>query len=261
MDARDMGLGRFAVVVLYAVLGGAASARADTVTLWHSYRGAEAEGLARAARLLEQGDPGLRVELLALPNDQINSKITAAVPRNNGPDLVIFGHDRIGEWVRLGILEPVEASARGIYLDHTLEPLQQDGTLYGLPLAFKSLVLFFNGRRGRAAPRTTDELVEMARRATDRRRGIFGLVYESQNVYHTVPWITGFGGSLFGPRGPRLATPENARGFAFARSLAALPGVRSSLARGSWATCRRASRCAWARSRWSARRAGPRGRS
>ncbi len=224
-----MRLGPPAIVgfLLIAGLLAAGPAHADgrTVTLWHSYRGAEAEGLARAARLLEREDPGLQIELLALLNDQINAKITAAVPRHNGPDLVIFGHDRIGEWVRLGILEAVTAPGRGVYLDPTLGPLEQDGTLYGLPLAFKSLVLFFNTRLVRAAPRTTDELVATARRATDPRRGVFGLVYESQNVYHTVPWITGFGGSLFGPRGPRLATAEHARGFGFARSLAALPGA------------------------------------
>ena len=215
-------------VVALLLVGASADARADrrTVTLWHSYRGAEADGLARAVELLERDDPTLHVELLALPNDQINSKITAAVPRHNGPDLVIFGHDRIGEWLRLGILLPVERPARGVYLGRTLEPLAgEDGALYGLPLAFKSLVLFFNTQLVRAAPRTTDELVALARRATDRRRGIFGLVYESQNVYHTIPWITGFGGSVFGPQGPRLATPDNARAFAFARSLATLPDV------------------------------------
>ncbi|MBI2895847.1 MAG: extracellular solute-binding protein [Deltaproteobacteria bacterium] len=194
--------------------------------MWHSYRGAEARALERAVEILEREDGSVDVQVLALPNDQINQKLVAAVPRNNGPDLVIFGHDRIGDWAQSRIIAPFpEPPARGVYLEPTIEPLRRGGDLYGLPLAFKSLVLYFNPLLVRAAPRTTDDLIATARRATRRDRGVFGLVYESQVVYHTVPWITGFGGALFGRDGPRLATAENARAFAFARRLGVEEGV------------------------------------
>ena len=71
------------------------SAAAADVTLWHAYRGAERDALES---LVEQYNATHSATVLtrAVPYDGFNSKLEAAIPRGNGPDLFIAAHERLG---------------------------------------------------------------------------------------------------------------------------------------------------------------------
>jgi len=172
---------------------------AEEVTLWHSYRGAEQQALNVVLDEFRSGHPDWTVTALAIPYEVMASKLTTTIPRGNGPDLFIFAHERIGGWVKSGLLAPLDAQVdeteRALFLPQTIPPLQFEDKLYGLPLAFKSTALFRNRELVPEAPSSSAELIEIARRFSE--EGRFGLAYQSDSFYFHAPWFFGHGGELF----------------------------------------------------------------
>ena len=195
------------------------SATAEPLKLWHTYRGAEQEALEQLVEQWNAEHPGDVVESLALPYDAYTSKLTSAIPRGHGPDIFIAAHERAGDWVRSGLLAP-QTGDFSVFHPTTVEALTIDGVTYGVPLAYKSVVLFYNPQKVKTPPRTTDELVAMARRFTNVERKEFGLAYEATNFYHHGAWIYGFGGHIFDENGELdLANPGNVASLEFVHRL------------------------------------------
>jgi arabinogalactan oligomer/maltooligosaccharide transport system permease protein len=229
----------FFLITLCAALP--AGAEPTTITLWHAYRGGEQQAIEESIRRINGARADFQIVPVAVPNAAYASKLTSALPRGNGPDLFVFAHERIGGWAESGLLMRLETRIDEAELDRffpeTVEPLRFDGSLFGLPMSFKSDVLFYNTSLVEHPPDTTDELIEVASRLTDREAERFGLVYEVASFYHHAAWLHGFGGGVFGSDGSvDLETPENAASFAFVRDLVARYRVSPEDANGALVT-------------------------
>ena len=73
------------------------------LSVWHSYRGAEREALEQVLADYDAAHPELKVVPLAVPTESFASKLEAAAPRGNGPELFIAASERIGSWSASGI--------------------------------------------------------------------------------------------------------------------------------------------------------------
>lgn len=201
-----------------------------TITVWHAYRGKEEAALKKVVDAYNAQGGEIEIKLLGIPYDAFADKITAAIPRAKGPDLFIFAHDRIGDWAARQVIEPVDFwltdEIRGAYLPPTLDALTYDDAVYGLPMAFKSVALYYNPALVPKAPATTDEMIALAKAATDAGKKQFGLVYENANFYYQLAWMQGFGGRVFNKRGrPTLDSDEVIASLDFARALAKDHGI------------------------------------
>jgi arabinogalactan oligomer/maltooligosaccharide transport system permease protein len=197
---------------------------ATQLVVWHSYRADEQKALDQCVAVWNQAHPDVRVEALALPYDGFASKLEAAIPRGNGPDLVVFGHGTIGDWARAGLIEPLATTLPADqFLDGTVAPLSADGKLYGVPLAFKSLALFYRKDLVDHPPATTDELVALARKwKASKPAGHYALAYEAGASFYHAPWLHGFGGQLLDAAGkPALDSDAAVASVAFVEQLAA----------------------------------------
>ncbi|MBI4817816.1 MAG: extracellular solute-binding protein [Deltaproteobacteria bacterium] len=198
------------------------------VVVWHAYRGKERAALEAVADSFNKSHKDVAIELLPIPYDAFADKITAAIPRGKGPDLFIFAQDRIGDWAASGLIESVDFWAddklRASFVGQTIDALTYDNTLYGLPMAFKMVALYYNTKLVPKPPETTDELIAMAKKLTT--GGQFGLVYENANFYYQAAWMQGFGGRVFDKAGnPTLDSKEVIASMEFAQDLSRKQGV------------------------------------
>ncbi len=204
------------VLLLLALVVGvwAPEAQAETdgpLVLWHSYRGAEEAALkASVAAFIESAD-GTPVEVLAIPNEALASKLQSAIPRGNGPDVFIFAHERVGGWSASGHIRALNPEAIGgedRFFAETLASLRaarpaSDAVpdpapeLWGAPLNFKSTALFYRTDLIETPPATTDELLALG--AELKARDIYPLAYMAQSFYFHAAWYFGYGGTLFEP--------------------------------------------------------------
>jgi arabinogalactan oligomer/maltooligosaccharide transport system substrate-binding protein len=205
------------LVLVLGVWALQAQAATTTLTVWHAYRGKEKAAFEKviANYNKQAASKGVEAATLAVPYDAYADKITATVPRGKGPDVFIFAQDRLGGWVEGGAtVEPIDFflddKTRSQFLPGMLSAMTYRGTVYGLPLNYKCITLIYNRKLVQTPPKTSGELVTLAKRLTDAPVGRFGLAYAYNDFYYHAALMNAFGGRVFDP-GPKpvLNAPEN----------------------------------------------------
>jgi arabinogalactan oligomer/maltooligosaccharide transport system permease protein len=167
------------------------------VVVWHPYRGAEQKALEKIAARFE-GEHDVKVTLLAIPYEAYLSKLEAAIPRGNGPDVFLGPHNRLGEYLLHLLVAPAGDAFPdedvATYEPATVAAMTHDGKRWAVPLASKCIAMYVNTELLAEPPRTLDEL---AAKKASLPKGVWPLVYESQSVYYHAALLHAFGGTLF----------------------------------------------------------------
>ncbi|KFE68910.1 extracellular solute-binding protein [Hyalangium minutum] len=193
-----------------------AAAAETEIVLWHSYRAEEKSALEKVVAEYNKANAGkFKVTTLAVPYDAFADKITATVPRGKGPDLFIFAQDRLGGWIEAGnTIEPIDFflddALKQRFIPTTMQAMTYRGTVYGLPLNYKNIALIYNKKLVPTPPKTTGELVALAKKLTDKKAGRFGLAYSYGDFYYHAALMNGFGGGVFDAKfNPTMNSKEN----------------------------------------------------
>ena len=170
-----------------ALVAGCSSPRG--LVLWHAYNGAERAALEHTVAAWNAAHPDRLVTAgRRCPTTRSPTSCRRPIPRGNGPDLFIYPQDRLGDWADANVIEPIEFWVDDARADRftreSLEAMAYRGSLWGLPMAVKSLALFYNPELVPTPPRTTDELLALAQAAPP-RKGIFALAYPTSTCTAT----------------------------------------------------------------------------
>jgi arabinogalactan oligomer/maltooligosaccharide transport system substrate-binding protein len=195
-------------------LAAPATGLATEVVLWHSYRGAEKAAIEKVIAQYNASQSAVAVTTLAVPYDAFADKISASIPRGKGPDLFIFAQDRLGGWVEPGSIEPIDffldEETTSAFVPNMMPAMTYRGTVYGLPLNYKSITMIYNTDLVKVPPKTTGELVKFAKSLTNAPSGRFGWVYQYSDFYYHAALMNAFGGQVFGAGAtPTLDLPAN----------------------------------------------------
>lgn len=214
----------FVVSAALFALAGMCFAQAVTIVFWHSYRGMEKDALEEVGANFTKVHPDIKIQFLQVPFDALPDKITAAVPRGKGPDVFIFGHDRVGYWADKKVLEPlglwVKQDIAALFMPSTLEALTYEDALYGLPSSLKCVCLIYNKKLIKTPPKDTNEMIAMAKKNTNIGQNKFGLVYEIGLTYYNSAWLFGYGGGIFDKNdNPIVNSPGNVKALTFVYDL------------------------------------------
>jgi arabinogalactan oligomer/maltooligosaccharide transport system substrate-binding protein len=188
---------------------------ATELTVWHAYRGDEKAAFEKVVAQYNSSQKDVAVRTLAVPYDAYADKITASVPRGKGPDVFIFAQDRLGGWVEAGqTIEPIDFflddAVTAQFVPGMMRAMTYRDTVYGLPLNYKSIAMIYNTALVKTPPKTTGELVKLAKSMTDASTGRFGLAYEYSNYFFHAALMNAFGGQVFGPGPvPTIDSPQN----------------------------------------------------
>jgi arabinogalactan oligomer/maltooligosaccharide transport system substrate-binding protein len=209
-------IGRALSAVAVVAFGTAPVAQAATdIVVWHAYRGDEKAAFEKVVGQYNAKQKDVAVRTLAVPYDAYADKITASVPRGKGPDVFIFAQDRLGGWVEAGqTIEPidffVDEKVTSQLVPGMMPAMTYRDTIYGLPLNYKSIAMIYNTALVKAPPKTTGELIKVAKGLTNVPSGRFGLAYEYSNFFFHAALMNAYGGQVFAP-GPKpvIDSPQN----------------------------------------------------
>jgi arabinogalactan oligomer / maltooligosaccharide transport system substrate-binding protein len=192
--------------ILAALLLSATAYAQTEIVVWHAYRGGEKTAFEKVVNQYNASQNKIKVSSLAVPYDAFADKITAAVPRGKGPDIFIYAQDRLGGWVAAGnTIEPIDfyldKNLTSRFIPSTLQAMTYRKTIYGLPLNYKVMTMVYNKALVKTPPKTTAELVQVAKANTNAASGRFGLVYWYSNWYYHAPLFNAYGGGVFDAAG------------------------------------------------------------
>ena len=160
------------------------------IRLWHAYGGDEEKALLA----ITAGWKGRPIETLALPFDAYASKLAAAIPIGDGPDLFIDVHGRLGDYRFRKLIAPVgDALEPGVFTAPALDAVQQNGAAWAVPLSQKCLALYVNTDLVKEVPADLEAIGDLAGKLPP---GVVPLVYEAQGVYGLAALFAAFDGRL-----------------------------------------------------------------
>lgn len=150
--------------------------------------------------------------------DTLADDFEAASLAGDAPEVVLAGAERIGPFTSSDLILPLDSVVdRARFVPAAADAITLDGTLWGAPVTFgNQLMLYWNKElAGDTAPANSDEWIAKARDLTNGDQ--FGIAFPQNESFWLVPFLGGFGGSVFADDGvtPTLDTEAMRRALAF----------------------------------------------
>jgi maltose/maltodextrin transport system substrate-binding protein len=167
------------------------------LVVWFTVEGAKAMRRLGEAFTAETGVP----VIVETPDASDGpSKFQQAAASGKGPDLYIYAHDRIGEWIAGGLLHTVTPS-RALRAD--IDPLAWAGFTYrgrqwGYPYAVEAVTLIHNKALVPVPPKRFEEVFALDAQLA--RQGKHALLWDYTNPYFSWPLLAAGGGYAFRQR-------------------------------------------------------------
>jgi ABC-type glycerol-3-phosphate transport system substrate-binding protein len=186
-----------------APIGGAV-----TLVLWHGWSGGARQSLSRLVERFNRQHPGGRVSLQSIPLATFDGDLRAALNYGGGPHVVLIPSTWVGSLAASGVLLPLDdltAAEQGALLPAALGAARAPGAdgkqrLYGLPVSFDTLALFYNTANVLTPPADTDALIRSAHGLSDPNAPRWGLAI-NLSLENTIGYLYAAGGRVFGDDG------------------------------------------------------------
>jgi maltose/maltodextrin transport system substrate-binding protein len=152
-------------------------------------------GLAKVGEKFTK-DTGVKV-VVEHPQDA-PEKFQQAASAKGGPDIFIWAHDRAGEWVAAGLIEPINPKPAFMSQFDKIgwDAFKFDGKLWGYPLAIEAIGLIYNKDLTAKPPASFEELLTLDK--TLAKTGKHAILWDYDNTYFTFPMLAANGGYPFG---------------------------------------------------------------
>ncbi len=114
------------------------------------------------------------------------------------PDIVLLAHDRIGEFVVNGLLQPIDLGGKDrSFSAAAIAAFTYEGQLFGVPYAVENLGFLINTNLVGQPPRTWDEVIDIGEALMERGTVTYAIALPD-TTYHIYPLLTAYGGYVFG---------------------------------------------------------------
>jgi len=167
---------------LMVSVGAVAGAKAQTVEIeyWQYVFDARVKAMNELIKRFEAANPNIKVKQTTFPYADYQTKIAAAMPAGQGPDVVQLFYGWLDNFVGAKFIQPLPRDAfPPAAIEKEFYPIvsamKRDGEYYALPTAVRSLALFYNKKLFQEAgldpntpPKTVDELLDFAKKTTKR---------------------------------------------------------------------------------------------
>jgi len=148
--------------------------------------------------------PNITFEVVQKDTETLREDFQTASLAGAAPDLLWTVSDHAGPFTTAGLIQPVEDF---FDMDLYVPSVVMNGHTWAIPISSGNhLMLLYNKDLLAEAPADTDEMIAKGKELTHGEQ--YGLVYNATEPFWLVPWLGGFGGSVFAEDGvtPTLNT-------------------------------------------------------
>jgi arabinogalactan oligomer/maltooligosaccharide transport system substrate-binding protein len=186
-----------------------AATLSGTITIWEAYGAsgnAEKAAFDKIVANVKTANPGLTVNVLDVPFNQLFNKFETEAASGGGPDLYIAPNDSLPSEARSGLLKDLSSLVDTLKAapyntsDTAIAADTVDGKLYAIPESMKAVALFYRTDQLPTAPATTDDWKTNASK--------LGWVYGANGggAYYAWGIYGAFGGKILDDSGKCAAT-------------------------------------------------------
>jgi len=190
-----------------------------TISIWHGYIETEEETFSQAVADFMAANPNVKIDVLAVPFDELQNKFQTEVAAGSGPTLVTGPQDRMAGYAEADLLATLDESVPFL---KDLVPASVEGgkvadRLVGIPINNKVVAMFYNKSMIDQPPEDFDQLLAMAAEN--------GLAITA-NWFHNYMWGPAFGSKFFDENSKVIIdSPEGAKAYGFLKEVCESEGV------------------------------------
>ena len=154
-------------------------------------------GLAEVGKKFEK-DLGIPVKVEA--PEGATDKFQAAAQTGKGPDIMLWAHDRIGEWADAGLLKPLTISDdfKAGFIPMSWDAVTHNKQIWGYPLALEAVSLIYNKKYVTGnPPAQLSEIAAFAKDLKAKSPNVVAILWDYDTPYFTWPFLASGGGYPF----------------------------------------------------------------
>ena len=130
----------------------------------------------------------------------ITDSFPTAAQSGKGPDIVIWAHDKVGEWADAGLISPIEVSReiREKYYSKAWEAVTHKDSIWGFPIGMETVALIYNKKLLDGPP--PDKLSDLAPLNEKMKRehpGVATILWDYKSAYYSWGILAGAGAYIF----------------------------------------------------------------
>lgn len=155
------------------------------------------KGYNGIAKIGEEFTKKTGVKVVVEHPDDAPTKFQQAAAAGKGPDIWIWAHDRIGEWISSGLLQPVTPSkaAKDAIQPIAWNAFTAGGKTWGYPISIEAISLIYNKDLVATPPKSFDEVIALDKKL--KASGKQAILWDYTNTFFTWPLFAAGGGYPF----------------------------------------------------------------
>lgn len=154
------------------------AANAVEIEYWQYFFDARVTAMEQLIENFNEANPDITVTMTHFPYADYRTKVAAAIPAGEGPDVVQLFYGWLNDYKAANLIQPLPADTfPADQIDEEFFPMvaamREGDNYWALPTAVRSLALFYNERLFEEAgidgpPETLDEMLEIGAQLTER---------------------------------------------------------------------------------------------
>jgi maltose/maltodextrin transport system substrate-binding protein len=161
-----------------------------TLTIWLGPQKADANLATVAEKFTAELGVPVKVEVV----DPAVEKFQNAAATGDGPDIMIWAHDRFGEWAAGGLIQAVSPSQEVVdgILPTAWDAVSFGGKVWGYPVSVEAVGLIYNKALVQTPPADFADIANVTV-----PEGVKPIMWDYNNTYFTMPLLMANGGYAF----------------------------------------------------------------
>jgi maltose/maltodextrin transport system substrate-binding protein len=156
------------------------------------------------APIVEKFETDLGLKVTIETPEKITDSFPIAAQAGKGPDIVIWAHDKVGEWASGGLIAPVEVSDEfaNKFFPKAWEAVRSRQAVWGYPIALETVTLIYNKKLLDGQPPTQlSQLPAINQNIKRKHPGTITILWDPRSAYYTWGILASGGGYVFGRKG------------------------------------------------------------
>ena len=150
-----------------------------------------------------EDDFGIKITIEA--PQTITDSFPIAAQMAKGPDIVIWAHDKVGEWADAGLIAPVQISEefKNKFSPKAWQAVLHSEWIWGYPIALETVTLIYNKKLLDGPPPTElSDLVPLNEKTKKEHPGVTTILWDYKNSYYSWGILASAGAYVFAKNGP-----------------------------------------------------------
>ena len=141
------------------------------------------------------------VKLKVESPEKLTDSFGMAAQVSKGPDIVVWAHDKLGEWADGGLIAPIELSQEfsDKFLPKAWNAVSHQGKVWGYPVAVETVSLIYNKKLLDVPPPTDlSQLGSINETVRKEHPGVSAILWDYKSSYYSWGILASGGGYVFG---------------------------------------------------------------